>query len=143
MPPATFQQFINDTIHKFLDDFVAAYLNDILIDSYNLEVHKVHICQVLGALKKPGIHLNPDKYTFHIQTTKYLGLVLSPPGISMNKEKVAPIQEWGNPANLHDVQAFCGFVKFYRGFTLSYSDIVASHQERQQVYMVPKMTESI
>jgi len=34
-----FQQLINNTLKKYLDDFVITYLNDILIYSENLETH--------------------------------------------------------------------------------------------------------
>lgn len=121
--PATFQHFINHTFREFLDDFVAAYLDDIVIYSDTLEKHKVHVRCVLSSLKRAGIHLNPAKCQVHVQTTNYLGLILPPGGISMDHEQLAAIQEWGCPANLHDVPPFLGFANFHRRFILSYSRI--------------------
>ena len=40
---ATFQNFINDVLRPFLDLFVTAYLDDILIFSENLKDHKRHV----------------------------------------------------------------------------------------------------
>ena len=48
--PATFQNFINDLLCPFLDLFVTAYLDDILIFSENLKDHMRNIREVLGAL---------------------------------------------------------------------------------------------
>ncbi len=39
----TFQRLINDTLRKYLDDFVITYLNNILIYSDDLEAHHRHI----------------------------------------------------------------------------------------------------
>ena len=47
--PATFQNFINDVLRPFLDLFVTAYLDDILIFSESLKEHKRHVRQVLAA----------------------------------------------------------------------------------------------
>ena len=41
--PLTFQHFINDTLFDFLDDFVTAYIDNILVYSDNLAEHKGHV----------------------------------------------------------------------------------------------------
>ena len=63
--PATLQNFINDVLRPFLDLFVTAYLDDILIFSENLKDHKRHVREVLGALQKNGLHLAAEKCEFH------------------------------------------------------------------------------
>ena len=45
--PASFQNYINDTLHEYLNDFCIAYLNDILIYSDNEAEHEIHIKYVL------------------------------------------------------------------------------------------------
>jgi hypothetical protein len=63
--PASFQHFINDVLRPYLDVFVTAYLDNILIYTDNLEEHKKHILKVLEALSEAGLHLKPEKYEFH------------------------------------------------------------------------------
>ncbi len=63
--PATFQHFINDVLRPFLDDFITAYLNDILIYGDTLEEHKIHVQRILEKLADVGFHLRADKCEFH------------------------------------------------------------------------------
>jgi len=45
--PGTFQHYMNDTFHDFLDKFLVIYLNDFLVFSDNLKEHKKHVRLVL------------------------------------------------------------------------------------------------
>ena len=114
--PATFQHFINDTLREFLDVFCTAYLDDILIYSDTLEEHKIHVRKVLEALQAAGILLQAEKCEFLTQQTTYIGLIVSPEGISMDPKKMKAVKEWGTPKTVKDVQAFLGFANIYRHF---------------------------
>jgi len=49
--PATFQALINDILREYLDDFVIAYLDDIMIyTNGTLEEHQDHVRKVLHKL---------------------------------------------------------------------------------------------
>lgn len=74
-------------------------------------------------LRENGDLLNPEKCEFHTQSTKYLGLIISPNGISMDPVKVEAVQDWNSSRNEKDVQAFLGFANFYRRFILAFSRI--------------------
>ncbi|KAH0605690.1 uncharacterized protein H6S33_004912 [Morchella sextelata] len=123
--PATFQHWINDILRPYLDQFVTAYLDDILIYSETLSEHKEHIQKVLKVLDENHVHLKPEKSEFMVQETKYLGLILTPNGNRMDPKKVIDVLEWTTPTNLRDVQVFLGFANFYRRFILGYSKIIA------------------
>ena len=45
--PTTFQELINHMLYNHLDDFVMAYLDDILIYSKTKEEHEGHVKKVL------------------------------------------------------------------------------------------------
>ena len=45
--PASFQNYINNTLREYLDDFCTVYLDDILIYSDNEAEHEIHIKRVL------------------------------------------------------------------------------------------------
>ncbi|EIN05882.1 DNA/RNA polymerase, partial [Punctularia strigosozonata HHB-11173 SS5] len=64
------------------------------------------------------------KCLFGVDTVEYLGYILSPSGLTMDKEKVRAIREWSEPCKVKDVQSFLGFANFYRQFIYNYSDIV-------------------
>ena len=48
--PTTFQNFMNDILMEYLDKFVIAYLDDILIYNKNMKEHREHVRKVLQKL---------------------------------------------------------------------------------------------
>lgn len=119
--PATFQSYINSLVLDYLDQFCTAYLDDVLVYSKNKEEHIEHVNKVLKRLKDRGLQLDIDKCEFNVKTVKYLGLIVGVNGIQMDPEKVEAILNWEVPASVKDVQAFLGFVNFYRRFIRHFS----------------------
>jgi len=62
-----------------------------------------------------------EKCEFCKERIKYLGLVISENEVSMDLVKVVGVQEWPTLENKTDVQAFLGFVNFYRRFIWDFS----------------------
>ncbi|QRV92840.1 Retrotransposable element Tf2 protein [Ceratobasidium sp. AG-Ba] len=121
--PAVFQRFMNDIFRDILDIYVIVYLDDILIFSNNSEEHVDHVREVLTRLQKHNLFCNPEKCHFAVTTVTYIGLVITPDGISMEKEKVKAIMEWPAPLTVKQVQSFLGFANFYRRFIENFSRI--------------------
>ena len=63
---ASFQNYINNTLHEYLNDFCTAYLNDILIYSDNEAEHEIHIKCVLQKLEEAGLQVNITKCAFYV-----------------------------------------------------------------------------
>jgi hypothetical protein len=64
---ASFQALINDIFREYLDIFVVAYLNDILIYSKNEKNYIKQINLILKILEKADMRINGFKCTFHIK----------------------------------------------------------------------------
>src|SRR5437667_1473928 len=122
--PSTFQHYINDKLHDFLDVFVTAYIDDILIYSSTLSEHRKHVRMVLERLREAGLQCDIKKCKFHATEVTYLGLIVSRDGIKMDPVKVEAIVGWESPRNVHDVRVFLGFANFYRRFIRHFSKIV-------------------
>src|SRR5258707_11065196 len=58
-----------------------------------------------------------------MDTVEYLGFILTPTGLHMDLMKVAAIQSWPEPQNVHDMQSFLRFVNFYCHFITDYSQL--------------------
>ena len=54
---------------------------------------------------------------------KYLGVIISPEGVSMDESKVQAITSWPAPRNVKELQSFLGFANFYCRFIDNYSGI--------------------
>lgn len=121
--PATFQSMIDHVLRPFLDRFVFVYLDDVLIYSKSLKEHKRHMHQVLTALEKANLSVNPEKSQFHTQELNYLGFKISPGWLEMEDSKVEAVRDWPTPTSQKGVQAFLGFANFYRCFIRHFAKI--------------------
>jgi len=127
---ADFQGYINITIGEALSDYASAYLDDILICSNSEDEHAGHVKWVMQRLLEAGLYLKPGKCEFHKDTVRYMGLIISTSGISMDEDKVETVQNWsrekktknGRLNNLFEVQQFLGFCNYYRQFIPKYSE---------------------
>lgn len=119
--PATCQALINNTLREYLDRFVVAYLDDILIYSKTEEEHRKHVKRVLKALAKVNLRLNPNKCHFHQKKVMFVGHLISKDGIQSDPEKVRAVQEWPVPTTVKEVQAFLGFANYNRDYVPMYS----------------------
>ena len=91
--PATCQKMINDALRQYLDIFVIAYLDDIMIYSTTMEKHVQHVSQVLECLDQRDLRLKPEKCEFHREEVDFLGFVVGRHGIRMDPEKVKAVKE--------------------------------------------------
>ncbi|THZ62800.1 hypothetical protein D6C85_09139 [Aureobasidium pullulans] len=121
--PGSFQSYINAALHDYLDDFCTGYLDDILIFSETLAEHRQHVRKVLERLRKAQLYADIDKSEFEVTSVKYLGLIISTEGLSMDPKKVEAVQDWPAPRVLRDVQGFLGFANFYRRFIEKFSKV--------------------
>ncbi len=64
----------------------------------------------MQCLQEAGLQADIDKYEFHIQETKFLGLIISTEGIQMDPHKVSTILDWARPTSLRHIRSFLGFV---------------------------------
>jgi len=77
----------------------------------------------LEILVEHKLFLHPEKCKFHQSQIEYLELVISENKVEMDPVKVARVYKWPTPENWTDMQAFIGFVNFYRRFIRDFSII--------------------
>ena len=123
--PSSFQHYINDVLHEFVDKFVVAYLDDILIFSKNATDHSKHVRVVLETLRKHSLYAKATKCIFHASSVDFLGYIVGIDGLAMDPGKVKTILDWPKPKTVKAVQSFLGFANFYRRFIRDYSKVVS------------------
>jgi len=119
--PVDFQSYINNAIREALDDFASAYLDDVLIYSDSVEEHIDHVKWIMQWLLEAGLYLKSEKCEFHKETVRYLGLIISTKGISMDEDKIETVRNWSREKktkngwlnNLFEVQQFLGLCNYY------------------------------
>ena len=55
----------------------------------------------------------------------FLGYTVSTVGVSIDRSRVATVEDWPTPTTFREVQVFLRFANFYRRFIKQYSKIVA------------------
>jgi len=108
------------------EGIVVVYLDNILIFTKTEEEHEQAVQRVLEILTEHKLFLCLEKYEFYRKQIEYLGLVILENKVVMDPVKVAGVHEWPVPENRTDVQAFIGFVNFYRHFIQDFSTIAHS-----------------
>ncbi len=93
---SSFQNFINDILHDFLNVFCIMYMNDILIYSNSKKKHTQHVHQILKRLRVVELQINIKKCEFSVIKIKYLSLIIIIHEIKMNSEKINVIMNWAS-----------------------------------------------
>jgi RNase H-like domain found in reverse transcriptase/Reverse transcriptase (RNA-dependent DNA polymerase)/Integrase zinc binding domain/Chromo (CHRromatin Organisation MOdifier) domain/gag-polyprotein putative aspartyl protease len=123
--PATMQRLVNDTLHEYLDIFVVAYLDDILVFSRTEDEHIEHIRKVLQKLRQKDLRLKPEKCEWHKAELMFLGFIIGRNGIKMDPKKIEAVISWPTPKTVKEIQSFLGFANFYRRFIAGYSKVAS------------------
>jgi len=89
----TCQEIINDALRQYLNRFVIAYLNDIIIYSKILKKHVSYVFKVLECLNRRNLHLKSKKCEFHQKEVDFLKFVIRRHEVRMNLEKLRAIKE--------------------------------------------------
>ncbi len=121
-----FQQYMNDVLWNFLNDFCQVYLDDILIYSKTRKKHRDHVKLVLSRLREAELQMNIRKCKFDVEETVFLEVIVSELDLRMNSSKVTVIVSWITSINLKEIQSFVRFVNFYRRFIKNFLKLVKS-----------------
>jgi len=104
-----------------LDNFASAYLDDILIYHLSEEKHIEHVKLIMQHLLDTRLYLMPEICGFDKETERYLELIISTKGISMDNDTEETVRNWSQQKktkneilnNLFDVQQLFGFCNCY------------------------------
>ena len=123
---ATFMTLMNDVFHKYLDEFVVIYLDDILVYSHTKEKHLDHLRVVLQTLRQHKLFGKISKCEFMKRRVEYLGHVISEKGVSVDQHKVEAIRNWIPPKTVAELRSFLGLASYYQKFVEGFSTVATS-----------------
>ena len=118
--PATFQRLMDKVING-LQEFSAAYLDDIVIFSNTWEAHTKHLRAVLQRLRMAGLTGKPSKCQFAQRECTYLGHVVGSGTVRPHPSKIESVQQFKIPETKQQVRAFLGLTGYYRRFIPDYA----------------------
>jgi len=106
------------------------YLDDLSIYSNSEKEHVGHVESVMQPLLEAGLYSKPDTCQFHKETVRYLGLIISTKGISVDEDMVDTGRNCSREKktkngwlyNVFEVQHILVFCNYYRQFISKYSE---------------------
>ena len=79
---------------------------------------------MLAALAANDLYLSAKKCTFHQSSVAFLGVLISPDGVSIDPSKIKAVQDWARPTNVTGIQELIGTANFVRRHIKDFSTLV-------------------
>ena len=115
---------MNRVLQDFLGDFIAVYLDDIIIYTKgSFEQHMDHLRQVFKALREANLKIKLKKCHFILPNIQFLGHVVGRDGIKPDPEKIDKVKNFPIPTNLTELRSALGLFSYYRKFIKDFSRI--------------------
>jgi len=104
---------------------MATFINDILVATDTKEGHNELVEEVLKRLEENDLFVKLKKCRWKVREVEFLGVVIGPKGMKMQKEKVEGVLSWPASRNIKEMQKFLGLANYYRQFIKDFTKIAA------------------
>ena len=122
--PATFQTMMNNLFRNMVNQGnTATFIDNIIVTMDMKEGHNKIVEEVLWRLEKNDMFVKLEKCRWKVREVEFLGVVIGPGGVRMQKEKVDGVLSWPTPKNSKDVQKFMELANYYRQFIRDFSKV--------------------
>jgi len=122
--PATFQTTMNNIFRDLINKGdVATFIDDVLVGTETEEGHDELVEEILRRLEEHDLYVKLEKCEWKVKEVGFLGVVIGPDGIKMEKKKVRGMLEWPTPKCIKDVQKFLGLANYYRRFMKDFAEV--------------------
>ncbi|XP_031120625.1 uncharacterized protein LOC116023756 [Ipomoea triloba] len=121
--PGTFMDLMNRIFLPYLDKFVVAFIDDILVYSKTPEDHEKHLRIVLQTLREKKLFAKLSKCEFWKREVSFLGHIITEEGIAVDPAKIRAVIEWEAPKSITEIRSFLGLAGYYRRFVQDFSKI--------------------
>jgi len=122
--PTTFQAMMNNLFRDLINQGdTATFIDNILVAIDTEEGHDKLVEEVLRRLEENDLFVKPEKCKWKVREVEFLGVVIGPKGVEMQKKKVEGVLNWLAPRNVKEVQKFLGLANYYRRFIKDFARI--------------------
>jgi len=122
--PATFQAIMNELLRDLINTGkVAVFIDDVIVGTEAEEGHEELVAEVIRRLEENDLYVKLEKCKWKVREVEFLGVVIGPEGIKMEKDKVKGVLEWPTPKCIKDVQKFLGLANYYRRFIEGFATV--------------------
>jgi len=109
--PMIFQIMMNKIFWDLINtEAVRSFIDDIIVE---IEKEEGYDRIVVKKLAKNDLYIKLEKHKLKVRGVGFLGIVMEPEGIKMEKVKVKEVLDWPTPKNVKDVQKFLRLTNYY------------------------------
>lgn len=117
--PAVFQRKMDNYFSKY-ENFIAVYIDDILVFSQSEQEHATHINKMLHVCKENGLVLSPSKMKVAVSEIDFLGVTLGNRKIKLQEHFIKKIINFDEEVlqTTKGLRSFLGVLNFARSYIL-------------------------
>jgi len=124
---ATFQAIMNEILKDLVNESkVAVFVDDILVETETEKEHDEIVEEVLRRLEENNLYIKLEKCIWKVREIGFLGVVIGPNGIEIEKKKVNGVLSWLELKNMKDIRKFLDLVNYYRRFIKDFAQVTRS-----------------
>jgi len=122
--PAMFQAMMNEIWRDLINEGkVAAFVDDVLVGTETEEGHDEIMEEILKRLEENNLYIKLEKCMWKVRKIGFLGVIIGPNGIKMEKKKVDRVLSWPQPKTVKDVRKFLGLANYYKRFIKDFAQV--------------------
>ena len=92
--PATFQAMMNELLRDLINTGkVAVFIDDVIVGTETEEGHDKLVAEVVKRLEENDLYVKLEKCKWKVKEVEFLGVIIGPEGIKMEREKVKGVLE--------------------------------------------------
>ena len=115
---------MNDLLRDMIErGEVAAFINNMMIVTETEKRHDEIMEEVLRRMEENNLFVKLEKYVWKVRKVGFLGVIIGPDGVRMEKKKIQGVVDWLVPRSVKDVQKFLGLANYYRQFVKDFAKI--------------------
>ncbi|GFV85035.1 retrovirus-related Pol polyprotein from transposon 17.6 [Trichonephila clavipes] len=119
--PKAFQSIAQEVLGDLLHNGALVYIDDIILFTKTIDEHFELLGKVLERFERIHLKFNPIKCQFLTKSCKFLGFVVTPEGILIDKDKSVSINDFPVPTDQKQIKSFLGCCNFYRRYIKNFA----------------------
>ena len=122
----TYQMLMTKIFKPLIGRIVEVYINDIVVKRKTRGEHVKHLEETFRLIMVYNMKLNPTKYAFGVNTSKFLGLMVTQRGIEVNLDQIRVVIETLALSNKKELQCLIGCLAELGRFISRFTDKLRS-----------------
>ncbi|GFY23031.1 retrovirus-related Pol polyprotein from transposon 17.6 [Trichonephila clavipes] len=119
--PKAFQSIAQEVLGDLLHNGALVYIDDVILFTKTIDEQFELLGKVFERFERIHLKFNPSKCQFLTKSCKFLGFVVTPEGILIDKDKSISINEFPVPTDQKQIKCFLGCCNFYRRYIKNFA----------------------